>query len=138
MLRLRPLTLQEVRASWGWIRNGLLAVIDRCRARWMPEDAWGEVMAGRAFVYTIDASGDEIGFALLQQRSDGDGPVLFIWAMWTEPGAGIAQREAIQDELERLASEIKAKRIRMESSRDGWDGIDYWTPVQTIFEHEVA
>ena len=140
MVKFEAIALPDVRKSWGWIRNGLMAVIERCPSTWIPEDVWTEVMARRAFVYALQHDGDEVGFAVLQPRSDGDGTVLFVWALWVEPGALHAQarRDEVHGELLRLAREIGVRRGRMEWNRGGGEGVAFWTPVMTIYEHEVT
>jgi hypothetical protein len=137
MLSIQPMTALEVRAGWSWIRNGLLEVIGKCKERWSAEDAWTEVQAGNAFVWRIESSHDDLGFLLLKRQVDPDGPVLFIWCCWTEPGGLDQKRGDLYERLRELAHRMGAKRIRMESSRKGWQGLDYFEPVKTIYEAEV-
>ena len=137
MLTISAMTLPEVRQEWGWLRNGLLEVIGRCKERYEPEDVWTAVMAGNAFVWRVVVRGDDIGFLVLRREMDTDGPALFVWALWTEPNALVEWQRELISRLDELAQRMGAKRIRMESSRGGWRGLDYFDPVRTIFERGV-
>lgn len=135
MLTIAPMTLPEVRADWGWIRNGLQTVIGVCQERWAPEDVWTEVMAGNAFVWRIERTGDDIGFLVLRRLLDPDGPVLFIWALYAEPQSLARHGKELFERLREIAHRIGAKRIRMESPRKGW--ADWFEAHSTIWEYEV-
>ncbi len=119
MLTITPMTLPEVRQEWAHIRNGLLEVIGRCKERYEPEDVWTAVMGGNAYAWRIVIKGDDIGFLILRREVDVDGPALFIWC------------------CDELGQRMGAKRIRMESSRKGWRGMDYFEPVRTIYERTL-
>lgn len=137
MLTIQPMTALDARRGWNWIRRGLQEVIGRCGESWLAEDAWTEIMAGTAFVWKIDAAHDEIGFVLLRRQNDFDGPVLFIWALYAEPQSLVRHGDELFDRLKEIAHRIGAKCIRMESSRKGWQGFDYFKPVKTIYEASV-
>ncbi len=137
MLTIAPLTLPEVRQEWGWLRNGLLEVIGRCKERYEPEDVWTAIFAANAYAWRIMVKGDDIGFLILRREVDLDGPALFIWCCWTEPNALVEWQRDLILRLDELAQRMGARRIRMESSRSGWRGLDYFDPVRTIFEREV-
>ena len=137
MLAIAPMTLPEVRQEWAHIRNGLMKVIGACEESWMPEDAWSEIMAGNAFVWKIEAAQVEVGFLLLKKQTDFDGPTLFVWALYAAPQSLARHKEELFDRLKELAHRIGSRRIRMESSRKGWQGFDYFKPVRTIYEATV-
>ena len=135
MLRLIPAAkLYDV---WGWVRNGLVDCAGKTQERWLPEDVYLAIKGGSAFLYAIEHKGDEIGFTVLCQHNDPDGPCLFVWAMWTEPGAGAPVEGMICSALEAKAREIGAKRIRMQSPRKGWERKAYWRQTAALYEHEV-
>jgi hypothetical protein len=139
MIVIKPLTLPEVRAAWGWVRNGLLEIIGRCHERWAPEDAWTAIMAGNAHVWTITTASDEIGFLILRKIDDPDGPVLFIWALWTEPNAILRKLPDLHERLIELCHRMGAKRIRMESPRKGWCVLEKlnFTERSVNYEYEI-
>jgi hypothetical protein len=39
--------------------------------------------------------------------------------------------------LDELGQRMGAKRIRMESSRSGWRGLDYFEPIRTVYERSI-
>lgn len=138
MLTIAPMTLPEVRAAWGWVRNGLLEVIGRCNERYEPEDVWTAVMAQQAFVWRIVMQNDDYGFVVLRRDNDPDGHALFVWAAWAEPGSLLKLRHEFYERLKEVAHRVGAKRIRFESPRKGWDWFkDHFDPVKTIYEGEV-
>lgn len=132
---LRPMPASEAREAWGWIRNGLLEVIARCRAIWTPEDVYVAIAAGHAHIYEIENEGDALGFCVLKKLADFDGATLFVWALWGDPGSMQQRSAEIFRQLDMLAQHIGAKRIRMESPRKGW--VRYMDAVATVYEREV-
>lgn len=133
------MAVQEARAAWGWIRNGLLAVIEKTHERWTPEDVWSMVAANQAHVYALEVRDNDCGFFVLRLLPDFDGPALFVWAMWCEPGLFNGFDEGVGKmflELDKLALAVKAKRIRAESPRCGWER--FFDVRATIYEREVA
>ena len=137
MVAVAPMTLPEVRAEWGWLRNGLLTVIERTRERWLPEDVWQSIMGQHAFAWRITKDADDIGFMVLRRDMDVDGPALFVWALWVEPdGLRDCYRE-LMAQIDDVARRIGAKRIRMESPREGWTWVKFFDPVRTIYERGV-
>ena len=135
MLRLiPPAQLHDV---WGWVRNGLMDCIGRTQERWLPEDVFVHIKAGTSHLFAIEHKGDDVGFTVLCQHADSDGPVLFVWALWVEPGAGKPIEGALYEALEQKAREIGARRVRMQSPRKGWERRAYWTQTAAIYEHEV-
>lgn len=135
MLSVHPMSLPEVRQDWGWVRNGLLEVIGRCSERWSPEDVWTSVMGGQSFLWRIERAGDDIGFLVLRRLDDPDGPVLFVWAAWAEPGSLTKHAKDLFDRLVELAHRMGAKRLRMESPRKGW--AEWFEQHSIIWEFEV-
>ena len=135
MLTIEPLTPLQVRQEWGWIRNGLLEVIGRCQERWSPEDVWTAALAGDAFVWRITMLHDDLGFMVLRRQTDPDGPVLFIWATWAEPQSLAKHGKELFERLREIGHRIGAKRIRMESPRQGW--AEWFDARSTIWEAEI-
>jgi hypothetical protein len=132
---LRPMPAGEVREAWGWVRNGLLDVAARAKATWIPEDVYVAVQASQAHIYEIEDAGDALGFACVQKLADADGATLFVWALWSEPGALALKSGAVFAELDKLAQSVGTKRIRMHSPRKGW--AKYMDAVSVIYEREM-
>lgn len=132
-----PRTFAQVRDEWGWVKNGLQDIISRTGERWMPEDVWTALQTGKAFLFAISHNQDDHGFVIVQTTHDFDGPALFVWCAWSEPGFLIKHRNEFAAELRRLAKTVFAKRIRFESPRQGWNWVQECIPVKTIYECEV-
>lgn len=134
---LRPMPFAEVRVKWSAIRVGLEHCRARTAERWMPEDIYATLRDGSSGCYAISKGERDVGFLVAQRHVDPDGPVLFVWAISTERGSVIAEREALWQEILGLAAHIGAKRIRMESPRKGWEWVDFFVPVRVVYEHEI-
>lgn len=134
---LRRMTPADVRGSWDWMREGLRETAQKTHTRYLPEDVLYRLWGGSAFAYAIDTGPhSSAGFAILTEEHDPDGLVLFVWALW---GRHLApHKTAIYADLEHIAREVKAIRIRMQSPRKGWEREAYFAPVATLYEHEVA
>lgn len=138
-LELRARTPQQVRKEWGWIRNGLLTILQRTREQWLPEDVWQSLQAAQSFLWVVHKDGDDVGFLVLRKDADFDGPVLFIWLCWTEPQVLTDCHATLIERLDEIAARIGAKRVRFQSPRAGWRGFeDYFAAVQTVFQREVS
>lgn len=133
-IKLCSLDLAQCFNRWSWIRAGLLAIIEKTKTRMLPEDVYLRLNSNTAWLYVI---GEDIGFVVLTQEHDPDGLVMFIWALWIEPGKGREIEMQLYEQLEALACSIKAVRIRMQSPRQGWERRPFFEPVATVFEHEV-
>lgn len=137
-MTLLPKTWPEVREAWGWVRNGLLDVIAETKERWLPEEVFAALQAGTAHLFALDKDGDEVGFVILRRLLDPDGPVLFVWCLWSEPGAVIVQWRELRDHLRDMALRMGAKRMRFESPRKGYQFFHEFEPVKTIYELEIT
>jgi hypothetical protein len=128
---LQPIAAEQIREFWPWVRDGLEQLRARFHEHWIPEDVYASLRGGHSFLFII---GDELGFIIFQRHMDADGPVLFVWIIH---GDLVAVHLKVCDEIEAMAREMKARRIRMQSPRKGWAKIDFFTAVQTVYEHEL-
>jgi hypothetical protein len=133
---LRPLDPLQVYEVWDWVRAGLTRCIGKTNSHYRPEDAYLRIRGGTAWLYLIEV-GAPIGFCVLTQEHDPDGMVLFVWALWCEPGKAAPHKHAIYAELDKLAAAAKATRIRWWSPLKGWERERWGRRVATIFEREV-
>lgn len=131
---LRPIPPQQLWDEWEWVRHGLLECIAKTGERYLPEDVYHALRSGTSHLFALD----DFGFVVLQQRHEPDGCVLFVWALWSEPGKARAVEDAVYAALEGKAREIGAVRIRMHSPRKAWARERYWKPVSVVYEHEIG
>lgn len=132
---LTPLSADEVQADWDWIRAGLLHCIKKTASRYRPEDVYLRLRTDTAWAYALS---ERAGFAVLTREFDPDGLVLFVWALFSEPYSLRGREGEVYAELVRLARECKAKRIRMQSPRRGWEREPFFNQVAVVYEHEVT
>ena len=131
------LSADEAYARWDEIRDSLQHCITKTRSRYRTEDAFLRVRVEppSAWVYEI---GPGHGFVIFTQEFDADGLVLFVWALCAKPNALSGRKGEVYAELERIARECKAKRIRMQSPRSGWSRELFFDQVAIVYEHEVT
>ena len=130
------MTLQPVvvwLAAWPWVRQGLEKMLAKTGERELPEHFFSALQARAAFLFALD----DVGFAILKRVDDCDGPVLFVWALWCEPGQAEQHERDIYASLETIAAGIGAKRIRMHSPRPGWGRLGYFTERTRIYERQL-
>lgn len=98
-----------------------------------------ELRSGSAYLYMIENDGDEIGFIVVRRVMDNDGPVLFVWVIYTESGSMKENDnwKLVMAEVDGLARSIGAKRIRHYSSRSGFEELGAFTLKMHIYEREV-
>ena len=132
------LSPDAIYSGWDRLRAGILECANKTGALYKPEDVYMRLRAGTAWAYAIKNHGDDLGFTILTQEFDCDGLALFIWILWAEPLSLRGDESAVYGELERIAREIKAKRIRMHSPRPGWAREPFFNQVAIVYEHEVT
>ena len=136
---LSPVDPKTIAGAWPFVRAGCEKVLAKTNDRWIPEDVYMELRSGTAFLYMIEDGADEIGFLVVRRVMDPDGPVLFVWIIYTEPGALIESDKwkLVMAEVDGLARSIGAKRIRHYSSRSGFEEIGGFILKMHIYEREV-
>lgn len=120
------------RPLWPWVREGLWEVIERTRAKWLPEDVYTELRGGVAALFTIK---DDAGFMVAKRLQDYDGQVFFVWALW-----GVNALADESDELHaafaKVARDAGCVRMQMRSPRKGWARVG-WRERETVYEMET-
>lgn len=135
MLRYVPPT--QVFDLWPWINNGIQHCVQKGGGHYGPAEVMLMLARQDAGLYVLEYDGDDIGFAVLRSEHDPDGHVMFVFALWTEPGEGKRFERQIYDELEALARSTGARRIRMQSKRRGYGRLPFFHPVGTVYEWEL-
>jgi hypothetical protein len=130
-------SVPEVCALWPWVREGLLEVKSRCRARWMPEDVYAAIRRPSAFLWLIrDDVGFDLGFIVVQVDEDTDGRCLFLWALWGEAHELVPRKDQLYEEIKKLARSVGARRLRWDG-RKGWTRMMQPSRVRYVCEEEL-
>lgn len=138
-MNLTALDPMKLASAWPFVRAGCERVIAKTNDRWLPEDVYMELRSGSAFLYMLEHDADEVGFIVVRRVMDPDGPVLFVWILYTEPGLMKESHnwKLVLAEVDELARSIGAKRIRHYSSRSGFEELGAFTLKMHIYEREV-
>lgn len=132
-MKLVALSFDDVYERWEWMRAGILLAVEKTDCKFRPEDVYIRLGIDTAWAYAIE----DFGFVVLTKEYDADGLVLFVWIMWAPAQTLGERKQEVYAELERLARECKAKRIRMQSPRRGWEREEFFDRVAVVYEHEV-
>lgn len=126
---------------WPRIREGLVANVEFHGEITAPERVFQSVQAGTAELFLIFDDEDYVGFAVTTVEGVGirHDPYFYLWQVYAPrlfEGERFAQYMA---ELDRLASERGLTRIRMNSTRKGWERAirHYAEPVLVEYERKV-
>jgi hypothetical protein len=133
---LRPVDPVGVYNRWDWIRAGLEKTFKRTGAKMRPEDVYVRLRANTAWLFALQEEEDDFGFLILTQEHDPDGPVLFIWVLWTEPHKLYPVKQQFYAEVEEMARKTGAKRIRWQSPRE-YERERWGKKVAHVYEREV-
>ena len=123
MIYVAPVDLHKY---WNQVRQGLEQVRRKSQADWIPEDVYSAIQSGTSTLHVADE-----GFFVLTPRNDFNGVTLFVWIAYGEGNVF----EKYEPQLEQMARQIKARRIRFESSRRGWS--KRYKYVTSIYEKEL-
>lgn len=118
--------VQEVRAHdvrrwWPFIREGLIAVKKKVPVSWIPEDIYGILLKGRAFVLAVTCGNDFAGFAILAPDGDEFSGVkeMLVWETYVRSGYPDLV-DAVLPFIEDRAKGLGFHGLVMHSSREGW------------------
>lgn len=128
----------EIADFWDEIRPGLEVVAKKGNG-WIPEDVYVSVKTGAANLHLLYDDETLVGFTVTTQGQDHNGVFLHVWATYSF-GQNQAYHDAVFNQLDDWAMNIKAKKITFHSPRKGWEkvGEKYgYKPTQIIFEKKV-
>lgn len=126
----------DIHAYWPYVQPRLLKVKERTKARWIPEDVYAALKAGRSSLHIAEQGVDYVGFVILQPSSDYDGKTLWVWVVFSE-GQDLIER--YEPQLTGYARKIGAKRLSFSSPRK-WERrlkVFGWSEAHAVFEKEV-
>ena len=116
----------DLHRHWQYVKEGLKKVKQKSYSNWIPEDVYSALRNGTSTLHLFNG-----GFLVLTPQNDFDGVTLFVWIAYGE--GDVWKKHA--PEVEQMAKNMNAKRIRFHSSRDGW-GRRY-KKVASIYEKEL-
>jgi len=116
----------ELHRCWGFVKKGLNRVLSKSQGNWIPEDVYTALRNGTSTLHLFEG-----GFVVLTPKNDFDGVTLFVWIAY---GKGNVYEEQMP-KLREIAKHMKARRIRFESSRPGWER--RFKYVTTVYEEEI-
>ena len=116
----------ELHRYWESIKKGLVKVLHKSQADWIPEDVFCSLRNGTSTLHVFNT-----GFVVLTPKNDFGGVTLFVWVAF---GKGDVFEEQMP-EIRKIAANMGARRIRFESSRPGW--AKRFKYVTTVYEEEL-
>lgn len=122
------LTLVDIRLAWDQIRPGLEETKEKIGAPWRPEDVYAACLSGAALLYV-----GETGFVVVQPKADAfnGAPELFIWVAYARGQDNIKR---FQEAVDQLAADHEYTKLTMQTNRFGFERLEGWTQVATIYE----
>ncbi len=126
---------ENIKASWGFIRNALECLINKTNPNWLPEDVYMAAMLGQARIYTTPDG--VIVFKLLTDDLTQE-ISLFVWAAYSNLGDALVM---YHEDVDAIARSFGATKISFTSSRKGWhkaiNKIPGWREGETIYEKRI-
>lgn len=138
-LRLEYIHPHHLQKYWPKVREGLGRVHQHSADTWIPEDVYVELKANRSTLHMGYVDSYYKGFFILTPTQGYDGPVLHVWALYSEGKDFDLFHEGMKEVL-KLAAHMQAKRITFTSPRKGWERQAVklgFSPRSTLFSMEV-
>ena len=102
-----PVDSRHLRSVWDYVERGLWAIIDKTADDWIPADVYAEIRGGVSRLFMMEYGGERRGFVVVQLWPQyHNGPRLFIRALLSEPGALVAHRADVYEDLDELARSL--------------------------------
>lgn len=129
---MRELRATNIRLVWDAIRPGLERALKKGGGDWRPEDVYASCVAGDAFLYRAESG----AFCILQMQHNEHlvQKECWVWVAYVPPN------ETLSDyfpQVETLAREAGAVRMRFESRRPGWHRAPGWEVASSTFTKEL-
>jgi hypothetical protein len=125
------LKLADIRSEWDRIRPVIERLIQKGNGAFRAEDVYAAVVTGSAHLYT-----GETGFIVVQPDKDkitGEAALL----IWIACASGTGNITRFQPAIDQLAIENGYHKLVMSSPRKGWERVEGWRKVTTLFERDL-
>jgi hypothetical protein len=103
----------NLRQWWGFVRPGLLKILEKSPEPWIPEDVYADCYSGKSMLWIAQVDARPVGFAVLQPQ----GTTLHVWCVHLESG----HLDTGWQHLLEIARSGGAERITFDSWRPGWE-----------------
>ena len=103
----------NLRQCWGFVRPGLLKILEKSPEPWIPDDVYADCYSGKSMLWIAQDDARPVGFAVLQPQ----GTTPHVWCVHLDSG----YLETGWQHLLEIARNGKAERITFDSWRPGWD-----------------
>lgn len=124
----------DLREHWDTVKQGLQKIREHSAEGWLDEDVYHALKSGVSTLHLVVYS-EYVGFVILTPTQHYDGKALHIWCLHLH-----TEEPAMSDflpEIERMAREIGAKRITFTSPRKGWQKLEFFEEMHTIYERRL-
>ena len=103
----------NLRQWWGFVRPGLLKVLQKTPEGWIPEDVYTDCYNGKSMLWIALDDARPVGFMVLQPRDSS----LHVWCAYLQE---VGFFEEGWQHLLNIAQHGDARRLTFESWRPGW------------------
>lgn len=114
---IKPDQLREV---WELVKPGIEKVRENGAEAWFVEDVYMALRNNQSTLHVGYLDGEYAGFMVLTPTQSYDGPVLHIWATYSEARDFCVFTEGM-DTIKECARMMEARRITFFSPRKGWE-----------------
>jgi hypothetical protein len=136
MRSLKPVAPAQIGAVWPRLRAPMSEI--ESPDGWLAEDVYCTLRQGGATLYLVEIEGEEVGFVVLRQINDFDGPRLHIWLLHSRSDVDVMAE--FSDELDNIARHINASVITFGTTRRGWAKIaprHRFTVRETVYQRKI-
>ena len=140
-LELKYVAPEELNSVWPKVREDVLKVLSHSSDTWIPEDMYFALKNNTSTLHLGEEDGQYRGFLVLTPTVAYDGPVLHIWATYSNGNTGLELLTEGMEQIKQFANRMSAKRVTFFSPRKGWDkfGIALGFTMRTqVFAMEVT
>lgn len=116
MRLLKPIAPEQLGAVWPRLRAPMAKI--ESPDGWMQEDVYLTLKTGGATLYLVIVDDKEVGFLVLRNIRDFDGPRLHIWLLSADSDVDVMAE--FSNELDDIARSINATTVTFGTTRRGW------------------
>ena len=119
-LSLEYIDPSKLHKVWGLVKEGMEKVRERGGDSWLVEDMYMALKNNHSTLHIGYEGAEYRGFLVLTPTVSFDGPVLHIWALYSNGGELELLDEGLEH-IKELAKRMNAQRVTFHSPRKGWE-----------------